>query len=133
MSSSGRAVLAILASGAWINGSEFLRNQVLLNGMWVDHYRSLGLEFPSAPINAAVWVLWGFAYAGVIYALSRRFSLWQTFALGWVAGFFLMWLVTWNLSVLPLGLLLYAIPLSLLEAGVATAMCHRIAPVEASR
>jgi hypothetical protein len=55
-----RTILAIFLAGMWVNASEFFRNQILLNANWVEHFRSLGMEFPSAPINAAMWVLWGF-------------------------------------------------------------------------
>jgi hypothetical protein len=38
----------------------------------------------------------------------------------------MMWLVLWNLRVLPPGIILYAAPLSLLEAFVASFICHRV-------
>jgi hypothetical protein len=41
----------------------------------------------------------------------------------------MMWLVAWNLSVLPLGILWFAVPLSALEAFVATYICRMLAPV----
>jgi hypothetical protein len=47
--------------------------------------------------------------------LSRRFSLWETVALGWLFCFVLMWLVIGNLGVLPMSILPYAIPWSLVE------------------
>jgi hypothetical protein len=34
-------------------------------------------------------------------------------------GFVLMWLVTGNMAVLPFGILVYAIPLSIIEVAVA--------------
>lgn len=126
-----RTLLAILASAIWINASEFFRNEWLLKPVWQAHYAGLGLTFPAAPVNGIVWMIWGIAFAILIHAVSRRFSLLATFGLAWFAGFVLMWLVTWNLAVLPVGILALAIPLSLLEAFGAALICQRINPVPA--
>jgi hypothetical protein len=67
-------------------------------------------------------------FAVAIFVISRKFDLLQTTLLGWFVGFVLMWLVTWNLSVLPLTILIYAIPLSVLEAFLAAYICQWIAP-----
>lgn len=115
MTRSTRAVLAVVLAGIWVYASEFLRNEVLLNNHWVDHYRALGLVFPSEPINGAVWVMWGFLFAWAIWLLTRRFSLVQAALLAWLMGFVLMWLVIGNLHVLPVSILVYALPLSLIE------------------
>lgn len=123
-----QSIFAIILAGIWINASEFLRNQLLFNRYWVEHYQSLGLIFPSDPLNGIVWVIWGFIFAVTLYVISRRFSLLETTLLGWVMAFLMMWLVTWNLSVLPLPLLVYAVPLSLLEAFVGAYLCGKFAP-----
>ncbi len=123
-----RPLVAIVLTGIWVNASEFFRNEVLLKDLWVNHYKSLGLVFPSAPLNAAMWVAWGFLFAIAIYALSRRFGLLHTALLSWLTGFVLMWVATWNLGVLPPSLLLYAVPLSLLEAFVGSYIAVRAAP-----
>jgi len=117
---SARSVGVIVLAGTWIGLSEFIRNQVLLASIWQRLYESLGLAFPGAPANAVVWMLWSFAFAAVLWVVSRRFSLLETILLGWVVGFVLMWLVIWNLSVLPLAVLPVAVPLSMLEVAVAT-------------
>lgn len=116
-------IIAIIAAGFWINFNEFLRNQILLNGEWVKHFQSLGMVFPSAPINGLVWVVWGFVFAGVILALAKKFSLAQTFVLAWALAFVMMWLVIWNLNVLPMSILPAAIPLSLIESFGAAYIC----------
>lgn len=125
-----RPVLAVLLTGLWVNASEFLRNEIFLKHYWVGHYQSLGLVFPSEPVNGAVWVSWGFLFALVIHLLARRFSLVQTALVAWLAGFVLMWVVLWNLKVLPEGLLLFALPLSLLECFVGAWIAHRLAPAQ---
>jgi hypothetical protein len=112
-------VLPVLWATLWIAGSEFIRNQLLFASSWTEHYRSLGLSFPAAPVNGAIWGLWSLAFAIVIFVLSRKFTLWQTVALAWFTGFVLMWLVIGNLGVLPYRLLYAAVPLSLVEVCVA--------------
>ena len=95
---------------------------------WSNHYDSLGLTFPASPANAAVWMLWSFVFAAALWAVSRRFSLMETFLLGWVVGFLLMWLAIWNLSVLPLATLPFALSLSLLEVLVAAWIVVKVDP-----
>ncbi|HQU52734.1 MAG TPA: hypothetical protein P5275_19550 [Saprospiraceae bacterium] len=112
-------VLPILLATSWISISEFVRNEFLLKSYWTGHYQNLGLTFPSEPINGAVWGIWSLVFAVVIFILSRKFNLWETTIIAWIAGFVMMWLVTGNMAVLPYGILPYAIPLSLLEAFLA--------------
>ena len=128
-----RTAGAVLAAAAWINASEFLRNEVLVAEQWPAHFKALGLVFPAAPVNGMVWGLWGLLFAGAIYAVSRRFSILQTTAVAWTFGFVLMWLVCGNLGVLPFGILPYAVPLSLLEAWLAAVICVKVDAPEAAK
>ncbi|MDH2915545.1 MAG: hypothetical protein PXX77_01580 [Gallionella sp.] len=121
-----RNILAVALTGIWVNASEFFRNEVLLKSFWTGHYQSLGMTFPSAPHNGMMWVLWGFLFATAIFVISRRFDLLQTTLIGWLVGFVLMWIVAWNLNVLPGGILTYAIPLSLLEVFVGAYICAKV-------
>ncbi len=125
------SVLAILLATLWISISEFVRNEFLVKSFWNEHYSELGLVFPSEPINGAVWGIWSFGFAIAIFIIARKFSLMQTTFLAWFVGFLLMWIVAWNLMVLPLGLLVFAVPLSLLEAFVASLIIKKLSPVEA--
>jgi len=52
-----RSILSVILTGIWVNACEFVRNEVLLRKYWVDHYQSIGMIFPSAPINGMIWVL----------------------------------------------------------------------------
>ncbi|MCB0689358.1 MAG: hypothetical protein KDC53_22625 [Saprospiraceae bacterium] len=114
-----KTLLALITATVWISISEFFRNEFLLSAYWRDHYQHLGMEFPSAPINGAIWGVWSLCFAIVIYIISRKFSLIHTTMLSWFAGFCLMWIVTGNMNVLPFGILPYAIPLSFLETYLA--------------
>jgi hypothetical protein len=121
-----RDALAIASATVWISLSEFVRNQFLVSSYWVKHYEGLGLSFPSSPVNGAVWGIWSLVFAIVIFAVSRKFGFLQTFVLAWVVGFLMMWLVIGNLGVLPFGILPYAVPLSILEAAIATLLVKRL-------
>jgi hypothetical protein len=123
-----KTILPILLATIWISISEFARNELLAKSYWTRHYESLGLVFPSELVNGLIWGLWSFLFAVAIYVISRRFSLLQTTLLSWYVGFVLMWVVIWNLGVLPPGLLYVAIPLSLLEAFVAAWIIEKLAP-----
>jgi hypothetical protein len=112
-------IFPVLAATIWISVSEFVRNEYLLKSFWTDHYTGMGLVFPSEPINGAIWGLWSFLFAVAVFIISKKFSFIQTALLSWFTGFVLMWVVTGNLGVLPYGLLLLAVPLSLLEAFLA--------------
>jgi hypothetical protein len=121
-----RIALATLAAGVWVNVSEFVRNEILFKGHWLSKYKSLGLEFPSDPVNGALWGLWGFIFAGCIVAVRRQNTFAGTIALCWTLGFVLMWIVIGNLNVLPLNLLTIAVPWSLAEVALAVALVQRI-------
>ena len=113
-------LLPIPLATIWISISEFARNQFLLKSYWTDHYASLGLTFPEAPVNGAVWGLWSLLLAVFIFIISKKFNLLQTTLIAWFTGFVLMWVVLWNMGVFPVGILWAAIPLSLLEAFLAS-------------
>ena len=119
-------ILPILLATIWISISEFLRNQFLLSSLWVKHYENLGMVFPAAPINGAVWGIWSLVFATVIFIISRKFSMLQTTIISWIIGFVMMWLVIGNLNVLPFDILLYAIPLSVLESFVAAFIVKKL-------
>jgi len=117
---------AILLATVWIATSEFVRNEFLFKHLWVDHYASLGLAFPSEPVNGAAWGLWSLLFAAGITILSHRYTLLQTTGIAWLFAFVLMWVVTGNMAVLPFGILPYAVPLSLLETFVAAWIVRKV-------
>ena len=130
MNVQSRSIIAVILTSIWVNASEFVRNEVLLKKYWVDLYQSLGMTFPSEPKNGMIWVAWGFLFAIAIYWVSRKFNLIHTALLSWLMAFVLMWVVTLNLNVLPSAILIYAVPLSLLEAFIGSYLCIKISPNE---
>ena len=121
-----KTILPILLATIWISISEFVRNEFFVKSYWTGHYEKLGLVFPSQPINGAVWGLWSLCFAIAIFIIAKKFSLLQTTLLSWFVGFVLMWIVLWNMNVLPTGLLLIAVPLSLLEAFLASFIIKKL-------
>jgi len=130
MNLKSRSIIAVILTGIWVNASEFFRNEVLLKTYWVEHYQSLGMTFPSEPQNGMIWVAWGFLFAIAIYLISRKFNLIQTTLISWFMAFVLMWVVTWNLNILPSAILIYAVPLSLLETFIGSYICRNMSPNE---
>jgi len=128
MNLQSRNIIAVILTGIWVNASEFFRNEILLKTYWIDHYQSLGMTFPSSPKNGIIWVAWGFLFAIAIYLISRKFNLIQTTLVSWFMAFVLMWVTLCNLNVLPMTILIYAVPLSLLEAFIGSYICRKMSP-----
>jgi hypothetical protein len=121
-----KTILPILIATIWISISEFVRNEFLLKSFWTDHYESMGLNFPSEPINGIIWGIWSLCFAISIYIFAKKFTLMQTTFIAWFVGFVFMWLVIGNLNVLPFGILPFAIPLSILEAFRASLIVKKV-------
>jgi hypothetical protein len=121
-----KTVLPIFLATAWIGASEFVRNQLLFKSYWTEHYAGLGLVFPEKAVNGAVWGVWSLLFAVAVYAIAKKFTLIQTALLAWFVGFVFMWVVIGNLGVLPYGLLVFAVPLSLLEAFLASVIIKKL-------
>ena len=121
-----KVILPVLVATIWISISEFLRNELIFKSYWVEHYESMGLVFPSEPVNGAMWGVWSLLFAIAIFILLKKFGLWQTILLSWFIGFVLMWVVVWNLGVLPVRLLVFAVPLSFLEAFFAAWIIRKL-------
>jgi hypothetical protein len=124
-----KTILPVLLATIWISISEFLRNEVLFKGYWTEHYTNMGITFPSEPINGAMWGVWSLLFAISIFVVSRKFNLLESSILAWLYGFVMMWVVLGNLNVLPFGLLLFAVPLSMLEAFLAVWIIKKSNPV----
>jgi hypothetical protein len=121
-----KTILPIFATFTWISLTLFLRNEVLLKDYWVSHYQDLGITFPSEPVNGMVWVIWSLLYAIAFYIFSRKYSLVNTALIAWFTGFLMMEIVVGYLGVLPFGILVYAIPMSLVEVFGASFIVHRL-------
>lgn len=118
--------IAILLATFWIGLSEFVRNQLLFISTWKDHFNSLGLTFPSEPINGIIWMIWSLVFAVTIFFLSKKLSFVELVIISWIYGFVMMWLVIGNLLVLPSKILVFAVPLSVVEVVVANFIIYKL-------
>lgn len=119
-------ILAVLASGIWINISEFIRNEMLIKELWISGFQEKGLAFPSSPLNGAIWGLWAFIFASILAWLCTKFDILSSTLIAWAMGFVLLWLAMWNMGVLPPKILYWAVPWSFLEVYVAALICRWI-------
>ncbi len=122
-----KKIFSVFFAAIWISISEFVRNEFLFKSLWVEHYQKLGWVFPSEPINGMMWGVWSILFAISIFIIIRKFSLIQSCFLAWLMAFVMMWIAIGNLGVLPLGLLIFAIPLSILETFIACFIIKKIA------
>lgn len=120
-----KTLLSVFAAGIWITLSEFIRNEFLFKSYWQEHYQALGLRFETLPVNGMLWMVWSFLLAYVIYQLLAKFTYIKALLLSWLTVFVMMWLTIYNLQVLPLRLLLFAIPLSLFEIWLAAVIIRQ--------
>lgn len=114
-----KTILPVILATVWICLSEFFRNRFLLKSYWINHYKNLGIIFPSEPVNGALWGIWSLLFAVAVFIIAKKFTLLQTTFLSWLMVFVMMWVVIGNLNVLPYGILVFAIPLSILESFIA--------------
>ncbi len=119
-------IFAFIASGLWISISEFTRNELLLKNYWVEKYNSMGLSFPSDPLNNAMWGIWSFMLAGLILFLLKKIRFLEAIGVVWLMAFVMMWIVIGNLNALPLKLLIFAVPWSMFEVGLAAYIIKKI-------
>ena len=111
--------------GIWINISETVRWLFLIESYWIEYYQKMHLVFPNDPVNAIIWMIWGFLFAIVIFVLSKKFNPLQTALISWLAVFVMLWIVLWNINVLPVKILWYVVPLSFFEAYIGVLICKK--------
>ena len=119
-------LLAVFVSGIWINISEFIRNELVIKELWINGFHEIGLAFPSAPLNGAVWGLWAFIFASILAWLCTRFNTLSSSLIAWIIGFVLLWVAMWNMGVLPSKIIYWTVPWSFAEVFVAAFICARI-------
>jgi len=121
-----KSILPILLTGIWLNVSGTIRWIFLIEPYWIEKYKELNLIYQSDLINNIVWMIWGFFFAFIIYVLSKKFKLMQTTLLSWLAIYVMMWMVVWNVGVLPVKMLWINIPLSFIDAYVGALICRKL-------
>jgi len=113
------AIYPIFLATLWITASEFIRNELLFKNLWVEHFASKGLKFETTALNGILWMVWSFGLAVLMFKLLQKFSFKESLFMAWLPAFWMMWITVYNLQVLPLNLLIFAIPLSFFEIWLA--------------
>ena len=121
-----KTILPIILIGFWINISITIGWILILEGHWIEKFQSINLVFPTGLTNNIVWMIWGFMLATIIFIFSKKFSLWHTTFLAWFVAFIMMWVIVWNVGVLPTGMLLFNIPNTLFVTFLGTAICKKL-------
>jgi hypothetical protein len=121
-----KTIIPILLVGAWINISETVRWLLIIESHWIEYYKNLNLVFPNEPVNAIVWMIWGFLFGAIIFVLSKKFKPLQTALISWITIFVMLWIVLWNIDILPMSILWYNIPLSFIEAYIGVLICNKV-------
>jgi hypothetical protein len=70
--------------------------------------------------------MWSLVFAVTIFFLSKKLSFVELVIISWIYGFVMMWLVIGNLLVLPSKILVFAVPLSVVEVVVANFIIYKL-------
>ena len=121
-----KTILPIILIGLWINISITIGWMLILEGYWIEKYQSMNLVFPTELINNITWMIWGFMLATIIFILSKKYSQLQTTLISWFAAFAMLWVIVWNIGVLPTGMLLFNIPNTLIVTYIGAWICKKL-------
>ena len=121
-----KTILPILLTGIWVNVSITIGWMLILESYWIEKYQSMNLVFPTELTNNIVWMIWGFMLATIIFILSKKFSPLQTTLISWFMAFAMMWVIVWNVGVLPTGMLLFNVPFTLIVTYIGALISKKI-------
>lgn len=121
-----KAIWQILLVSLWINVFETLR-WMLFSKPDIDmHFKAANLVLPNGPMNNILWLIWGIIIAIMIYIISKKYKVLQTTFIVWITVYILHWIALWNFSVLPINILLLAVPLTFINVFVGALICKRL-------
>lgn len=120
-----KAIWQIFVVSVWINIFETLR-WVLFAKPDIDmHFKAANLVLPNEPINNILWLIWGIIIAGMIYTISKKYKVLETTFIVWITVYVMHWIALWNFAVLPINVLLLAVPLTFINVLVGALICYR--------
>ena len=126
MSHFKKTMLPIILTGIWINVAITVGWMLILESYWIKKYQSMNLVFPTGLTNNIVWMIWGFMLATIIFILLKKFSPLKTTFISWFTAFAMMWVIVWNVGVLPTGMLLFNVPFTLIVTYIGALICKKI-------
>ena len=120
-----KAIWQILLVSLWINIFETLR-WMLFARPYIDmHFKAANLVLPNEPVNNILWLIWEIIIAVMIFIISKKYKVLQTTFIVWITVYVMHWIALWNFAVLPINILLLAVPLSFINVLVGALICSR--------
>ena len=89
------------------------------------HFKAANLVLPNEPINNILWLIWGIIIAVMIFIISKKFKVLQTTFIVWIIVYVMHWIALWNMAVLPINILLLAVPLTFINVLVGALISNR--------
>ncbi|RJP69722.1 MAG: hypothetical protein C4539_07360 [Ignavibacteriales bacterium] len=120
-----KAVWQILLVSLWINIFETIRWILFAKPKMDMHFKALNLVLPNEPINNILWFIWGIIMAIMIFIISKKFRTLETTFIVWITVYVMHWIALWNSAVLPINILLLAVPLTFINVLVGALICSR--------
>ena len=120
-----KAIWQILLVSIWINIFETLRWMLFAKPDIDIHFKAANLVLPDEPVNNLLWVIWGIIIAVMIYIVSKKFKVIQTTFIVCITVYVMHWIALWNFAVLPINILLLAVPLTFINVLVGALICSR--------
>jgi uncharacterized membrane protein YccC len=89
------------------------------------HFKAANLVLPNEPINNMLWLIWGIIIAVMIFIISKKYKVLQTTFIVWITVYVMHWIALWNFAVLPINILLLAVPLTFINVLVGALISNR--------
>jgi hypothetical protein len=115
----------VLIVSLWVNIFETLRWILFVKPDIDIYFKSANLVLPNGPINNMLWLIWGIIIAVMIFIISKKYKVLQTTFIVWVTVYVMHWIALWNMAVLPINILLLAVPLTFINVLVGALICNR--------
>lgn len=120
-----KTIWQILLVSLWINIFETLRWILFAKPSVEMHFKAANLVLPNGPVNNLLWLIWGVIIAVMIFIISKKFKVLQTTFIVWITVYVLHWIALWNFAVLPIKILLLAVPLTFINVFVGALICAK--------
>lgn len=120
--------IAILAAAVWLSLLEFLRDQYLVQSYRIEQNQLHGSMYREEPLMGSAAGIWSLFLAIYIFLVTRKLGNWYATIAAFSGCLLLMWVINGDLRVMPVRLILFAIPLILLESFIAVWIIRRISP-----
>ena len=120
-----KTIWQILLVSLWINVYETLRWMLFAKPDIDRYFKTANIVLPNGVINNILWLIWGIIIAVIIFIISKKFKVLQTTFIVWITVYVMHWIALWNFAVLPINILLLAVPLTFINVFVGALICAK--------